>query len=272
MHTALRSQHHVLLRLLTGVVAVAFMVAWLLLAAKQQKFIHGGRHHTFMDQAKLHYWQDFNIAYNQFFGEHNNVTYQAHVWLRLICRHEHVEAQMVTAWHRTPYDTSNGHGHVLFPQELFTNGTFPDIQFVSRGPGSAADIREVQHHREEPVSPWWYSAQSGNATLAHDTSYAVQMLGSEVQHEVVTSACSVRHQLFSRKESGWVVAVSEANQRADPAQFAWLVAQHAWHHKCLGMDGLILVTTPAKAQLLLEHHATAQAVQKGALVIVVWVG
>lgn len=246
-----------------------FTVVWVFRVSVQQKSGHGGVFHA--EAPRLLTWQDFGIIHHQFFGSHNNVTYQANVWLRMVCQQQQVDVQVVAAWHRTPFDTRNGHGHVLFPDDLLTDGAFPDIWFERRDQGCLTDIRKVQHHDEKPIAPWRYSAQSGNTSLEHGYAYTMHMLGSEVQHEVITHACSNVHPLFAGKHPGWVVAVSEASHNTVPSQHAWLVAQHARHHKCLGMNGLILVTTPSKAYALLKHPDTAHAMQTGALVVVSWV-
>jgi hypothetical protein len=183
-----------------------------------------------------------------------------------------VEAQLVTAWHRIPYDMGNQHGHLVFPDALSTDGKPPSIWFERRSRGGLPLKRTVQHHDERPLAKWRYSPYSGNTTLAHHSSYSLHMEGSELQHDVVTNPCTTTHPFFRGNQPGWVVAVTEPSHGTIPPKYAWLVAQHALHHRCLGMHGLIVVTTPANAYRLTHHPDTADALRAGALVVVALVG
>lgn len=248
---------------------VAANSAWVVLTLNALLVVTGGQVHQPGDL--LYKWSDFGIEYRHYTGQHHNFTFQTHVWVRMLCRDSHVEARMVTAWHGVPVWLEGTHATI--PAALLTDDSLPDMWFQSLTADPATGIHHVKQEVDANAIRGGYSAASmAYAVLRHHTPYSLSIRGSADVHEFLPAACRRAHPLFTGHAPVWVVASNHPYHRQPiPRKFGWLVAQHAQHHRCLGLQGLMLVTTARKAHYLLQQPDSLRAMRDGTLVIVVWV-
>jgi hypothetical protein len=226
-------------------------------------------HGAFKPSSEVLSWQNFGISYHQYTGRRNNVTFQAHVWLRLLCQQHMVQAQLVTAWSELPYNINSPWGNLWFPNKINYGSAYPRILFQNATElDSTVNVEpvEVQYRDKDGVTV----CLTGEAALALGTTYVLSIEGVDTQHEVSTTTCSLTHPVFQGEQPSWVFAADHFD-RTLPKEFPWLVAEHARHHRCLGMHGLILNTTPSRARRLIQHPDISRAMQRGELVLITWV-
>jgi hypothetical protein len=178
---------------------------------------------------------------------------------------------LATLWSKLPYDVGSVHGHVWFPLDIVDGDTPPRMWFYNaKEMGSTATKVEVQLRGGKGWTGFAVSL-TGEAALSYDTTYVLSIEGAQNQHEVSTVACSPVHPIFKGQRPTWVFATSQNDGGSIPKELPWLVAEHARHHKCLGMQGLILVTTPSRARQLWQHPDISTLMQKGTVVLIAWV-